>query len=73
VGTMSATFTMALDSLDLDRGQIGGYWSHAVKGTGNGRGSGYAVLKFPKAMPDGENWLASQPMQALPDAAAVAR
>jgi hypothetical protein len=61
VGTMSATFNFAVDSLDFKRGHIGGYWSHAVKGTGNGRGSGYAILQFPKAMPRGENWLAEQP------------
>lgn len=61
VGTMSATFNFAVDSLDFNRGEIGGYWSHAVSGTGNGRGSGYAILQFPKAMPRGENWLAGQP------------
>lgn len=60
VGTMSATFNFAVDSIDLNRGQIGGYWSHAVSGTGNGRGSGYAILQFPKAMPRGANWLAEQ-------------
>jgi hypothetical protein len=68
MGVMSATFNFAVDSLDLKRGQIGGYWSHAVTGTGNGRGSGYAVLKFPKAMPDGENWLVGQPVRPLSDA-----
>lgn len=62
VGTMSATFNIAVDTLDLSRGQIGGYWSHAVSGTGNGRGSGYAILQFPKAMPQGANWLAGQPL-----------
>jgi hypothetical protein len=60
VGNMSATFNFAVESLDLNRGQIGGYWSHAVTGNGNGRGSGYAILKFPKAMPNGETWLAGQ-------------
>jgi hypothetical protein len=62
VGAMSATFNLAVESIDLNHGQIGGYWSHAVSGTGNGRGSGYLVLKFPKAMPGGENWLVAQPM-----------
>lgn len=62
VGTMSATFNLAVESIDLNHGQISGYWSHAVKGTGNGRGSGYLVLKFPKAMPSGENWLDAQPL-----------
>jgi uncharacterized protein YceK len=62
VGTMSATFNFAVESIDMSHGQIGGYWSHAVKGTGNGRGSGYALLKFPKAMPSGENWLLAQPL-----------
>jgi hypothetical protein len=68
MGNMSATFNFAVNSLDLNRGQIGGYWSHAVTGTGNGRGSGYMVLKFPKAMPDGENWLVGQPVSPLSDA-----
>lgn len=66
VGTMSATFNFAVDSIDLNRGQIGGYWSHAVSGTGNGRGSGYAILQFPKAMPRGENWLVGQSLHSSP-------
>ncbi len=48
VGNMSATFNFVVESIDLQRGRIGGYWSHAVSGTGNGKGSGYAVLTFPK-------------------------
>lgn len=60
VGNMSATFNFAVESIDLDHGQIGAYWSHAVKGTGIGRGSGYMLLKFPKSMPGGENWFAGQ-------------
>ena len=59
VGNMSATFSFALESMDLDRGLVGGYWSHAVAGTGSGAGSGYTVWKFPKVMPRGVNWLAS--------------
>jgi len=62
VGPMGATFNLAVESIDLSHGQIGGYWSHAVSGGGNGRGSGYLVLKFPKAMPAGENWLDGQPL-----------
>lgn len=62
VGPMVATFNFAIESIDLNHGQIGGYWSHAVKGGGNGRGSGYLVMKFPKAMPSGENWFAGQPL-----------
>lgn len=65
VGPMTATFNLAVESIDLNHGQIGGYWSHAVKGGGNGRGSGYLVLKFPKAMPAGENWLVAQPLPAV--------
>lgn len=64
VGNMSATFSFALESVDLDRGLVGGYWSHAVAGTGNGAGSGYAIWKFPKTMPRGENWLAAAPATA---------
>jgi len=50
VGNMSATFHFTVESIDLARGQIGGYWSHAISGTGNGSGTGYAVLKFPKVL-----------------------
>lgn len=73
MGVMSATFNFAVNSLDLNRGEIGGYWSHAVTGTGNGRGSGYAVLKFPRAMPDSENWLAGQPVGPLSDASTASQ
>lgn len=70
VGNMSATFTFAVDSLDLDRGEVGIYWSHAVVGGGNGSGSGYALLEFPKGMPPGQNWMAGQPLAAMPGAEA---
>lgn len=58
VGNMTTTFSFAVESIDLDRGRLGGYWAHAVAGTGNGRGSGYAVMQFPRAMARGEDWLA---------------
>ena len=58
VGNMTTTFSFAVESVDFDRGRLGGYWAHAVAGTGNGRGSGYAVIQFPRSMPRGENWLA---------------
>ncbi len=48
VGAMSAKFNLAVDRIDLDRGEIGGYWKHSVKGTGIGSGSGYLRLQFPK-------------------------
>ncbi len=48
VGNMRATFSFAVESMDLEKGQLAGYWTHAVFGTGNGSGSGYAVLTFPK-------------------------
>lgn len=66
VGNMSATFNLAVEAFDLNQGLVNGYWSHAVSGGGNGRGSGYAVLKFPKPMPAGENWLAEQPEDGSP-------
>ncbi len=47
VGAMSAHFSIAVDSINLDRGEIGGYWKHSVKGTGLGGGSGYLLLQFP--------------------------
>jgi len=58
VGNMTASFSFAVESVDFDRGRLGGYWSHAVAGVGAGKGSGYAVIEFPKSMPRGENWLA---------------
>lgn len=61
VGVFKATFNIAVESFDLTKGQISGYWSHASAGTGNGRGSGYMVLQFPKPMPPGDNWLVEQP------------
>ena len=57
VGNMTATFNLAVEAIDFDRGQMGGYWQHGVAGTGSGAGSGYAILRFPKAMPAGTNWL----------------
>lgn len=57
VGNMTATFNLAVEAIDFDRGQLGGYWQHAVAGTGSGAGSGYAILRFPKTMPAGANWL----------------
>jgi hypothetical protein len=68
VGNMTATFTFAVESLDLDRGQVGVYWSHAVSGTGIGSGSGYALLEFPKSMPRGQNWVVKQSMAPTPSA-----
>lgn len=57
VGNMTATFSLAIEAVDLDRGRLGGYWSHAVAGTGNGKGGGYAIIQFSNVMPRGENWL----------------
>lgn len=48
MGAMTAQLNFQVESINLDRGEIGGYWQHSVTGTGNGRGSGYLVLKFPK-------------------------
>jgi hypothetical protein len=48
VGPMTAQLDFAVESINIDKGEVGGYWRHAVKGTGNGSGSGYLVLKFPK-------------------------
>lgn len=47
VGAMSAKFSFAVDFINLERGEIGGYWKHSVKGTGLGSGSGYLLLQFP--------------------------
>ncbi len=58
LAVMSASFSFVIDSIDFDKGQLGGYWKHGVTGMGYGRGEGYALIEFPKAMPRGENWLA---------------
>ncbi|HZQ74665.1 MAG TPA: hypothetical protein VFB08_17240 [Burkholderiales bacterium] len=57
VGNMTASFSFAVESVDFDKGRIGGYWSHSVVGNAGGKGAGYAVLQFPETMPRGENWL----------------
>ena len=48
MGQMKAKFSFFVDRIDTDSGQISGHWNHSVAGTGNGKGSGYAILKFPK-------------------------
>ncbi|MBV8032297.1 MAG: hypothetical protein JO035_12380 [Betaproteobacteria bacterium] len=57
VGNMTASFSFAVESIDFDKGRLGGYWSHAVAGNAGGKGAGYAVIEFPVTMPAGENWL----------------
>lgn len=54
VGIMKASFGFEVDSIDLDRGRLGGWWRHRVVGTGNGRGEGYAVIRFPTPLPPDE-------------------
>jgi len=51
MGQMKAKFSFFVDWIDKEHGQIGGYWNHSVTGTGNGSGSGYAILKFPNNLP----------------------
>lgn len=70
VGNMTATFKFVVESVDLTQGQVGGYWSHGVKGTGIGKGAGYALLQFPKAMPAEVNGLVEQPVSAVQSAKA---
>jgi len=52
VGIMSASFSFAVESLDFNRGEMGGYWQASVARTGNGSGSGYALLRFPRRVPE---------------------
>ena len=66
IAPMRATFNVAVESLDLVRGQIGGYWNYAEVGAGNGKGSGYLLLKFPKGMPEGKNWIGGKTAAPLP-------
>jgi hypothetical protein len=55
VGIMKASFGFEVDTVDLERGRISGWWRHRVVGTGNGRGQGYAAIQFPKALPPGDD------------------
>jgi hypothetical protein len=48
MGQMRADFIFHIDRIDADTGTLAGYWAHSVRGTGNGSGSGYALLKFGK-------------------------
>lgn len=48
MGVMTAQLNFSVAWINVDTGEIGGYWKHSVKGTGNGSGSGYMMLKFPK-------------------------
>ncbi len=57
IGIMTASFSFVVDSIDFDKGHLGGYWKHGVTGTGNGRGQGYALIEFPNPMPRAQNWL----------------
>jgi hypothetical protein len=59
VGNMTASFSFAVESVDLDKGRLGGYWAHGVAGVANGKGSGYAIIEFQEPMPRTENWLRS--------------
>lgn len=48
MGQMMADFVFHIDRIDTETGILAGYWAHSVRGTGNGSGSGYALLKFSK-------------------------
>lgn len=52
VGNMTATFNFAIETIDLERGVLAGYWAHALVGSGNGSGTGYAIWEFPKPVAD---------------------
>lgn len=58
LANMIASFNVAIDYVDLDKGRLGGYWKHAVAGIGvGGKGKGYSIFQFPVKMAKGENWL----------------
>lgn len=57
IGSMKINFTFAIESVDFDKGLLGGYWVHSSAGTGYGSGNGYAVLQFAEGMPRRQNWL----------------
>lgn len=48
MGAMTAQLDFSVAWINVDTGVIGGYWKHSVKGTGNGSGAGFMLLKFPK-------------------------
>lgn len=52
VGNMTATFNFAVETIDMERGVLAGYWAHALVGSGNGSGTGYATWEFPKPVAD---------------------
>lgn len=56
-GVMTAEFSFAIESIDLEKGRITGFWAHKLTGTGHGSGTGFAALQLQKGMPLGENWL----------------
>ena len=55
---------MAIDYIDLDKGRMGGYWAQERMGTGGGRGTGYAIMQFPAAMPKGEKLAQDGPLRS---------
>ena len=61
IGLAKNSFSFAIESVDFDRGIIGGYWTHGIVSTGGGLGTGYGVFVLPKAMPRDVNWLTMLP------------
>lgn len=61
VGNMTASFSFAVESVDFDKGRLGGWWSHSVVGNAGGKGGGYAVIQLAEPMPRSENWLKATP------------
>ena len=70
VGNQVMSFNMAIDYINLDRGEIGGYYGWASTGVGMGKGSGYAILRFPARMTAGSTWFDYGEMIAMVPSAA---
>lgn len=47
VGSVFSTFSLVVDRVDIDKRVVSGYWSTAVAGVGNGKGSGYGMFSVP--------------------------
>ncbi len=50
MGNMKAELNFTFESINLERGEVGGYWQHSIIGTGIGSGTGYMILTFPKSI-----------------------
>ena len=72
VGNQVMSFNLAVDYINLDKGEIGGYYGWASTGIGMGKGSGYLIMDFPAKMAAGDDWLETPETVAMAPAASQA-